>query len=163
MKTSKRFLMSLAVAVGLAVVVSGVRIVHAQRQPVPAGPSNTIYQVSVVSSFGTNFTDCFRFDTPGMGDLTIDGLGQPITYRHGQLDANSERFKAVSRSGQALSIMFFGEAVDALNQLNGEAVNEFGDTFVFTGMSNASCPTGASASPLNPYLNQSTSGTSSPR
>jgi hypothetical protein len=156
MKTSKRSLMSLAVAVGLALVVNGGGVVHAQRQALPAGPSNTTYQVTVVSSFGTTFTDCFRFDTPGMGDLTIDGLGQPITYRHGQLDANSERFKAVSRSGQALSIMFFGEAVDALNQLNGEAVNEFGDTFVFTGMSNNACPTGPS--PLNPYLNQSTSG-----
>src|SRR5215469_15552935 len=142
MKTSKRFLGSLAIAVGLAFVISGV--VHAQRQAVPAGPSNTIYQVTVVSSFGTTFTDCFRFDTPGMGDLTSDALGPAITYRHGQLDSNSERFKAVSRFGQPLSIMFFGEAV-----------NEFGDTFVFSGTSNATCPTGASS--LNPYLNQSTS------
>ena len=144
MKTSKRFLGSLAVAVGLVFVINGVGLVHAQRQAAPAGPSNTIYQVTVVSSFGTTFTDCFRFDTPGMGDLTIDGLGPAITYRHGQLDSNSERFKAVSRFGQPLSIMFFGEAV-----------NEFGDTFVFSGTSNATCPTGASS--LNPYLNQSTS------
>ncbi len=152
MKTSKQFFMSLAVAVGLA-VVSGVGVVHAQRQA--AGPSNTTYPVSVVSSFGTTFMDCFRFDTPGMGDLTIDGLGPPITYRHGQLDTNAERFKAVSRSGQPLSITFFGEAVDPLNRLNGEAVSEFGDTFVFSGTSSDACPTAASA--LNPYLNQSTS------
>jgi len=144
MKTSKRFLGSLAVAVGLVFVINGVGLVHAQRQAAPAGPSNTIYQVTVVSSFGTTFTDCFRFDTPGMGDLTSDALGPAITYRHGQLDSNSERFKAVSRFGQPLSIMFFGEAV-----------NEFGDTFVFSGTSNATCPTGASS--LNPYLNQSTS------
>ena len=155
MKTSKRFLGSLAVAVGLAFVINGAGLLHAQRQAAPAGPSNTIYQVTVVSSFGTTFTDCFRFDTPGMGDLTIDGLGPAITYRHGQLDSNSERFKAVSRFGQPLSIMFFGEAVDALNRLNGEAVSEFGDTFVFSGTSTVACPTGAS--PLNPYLNQSTS------
>jgi len=156
MKTSKRFLMSLAVAVGLAVVVTGVGVVHAQRQAAPAGPSNTTYQEMVVSSFGTSFTDCFRFDTPGMGDLTIDGLGPAITYRHGQLDTNSEKFKAVSRSGQPLSIMFFGEAVDPLSRLNGEAVSEFGDTFVFSGTSVAACPTVASS--LNPYLNPGTSG-----
>ena len=156
MKTSKRVLMSLAVAVGLAVLVIGVGVVHAQRQALPAGPSNTIYGVMIVSSFGTNFTDCFRFDNPGPGDLSIDGLGQTITYRHGQLDTNSERFKAVSRSGQALAIMFFGEAVDPLNRLNGEAVNEFGDTFVFSGTSNPTCPAGPSS--INPYLNPDSSG-----
>jgi hypothetical protein len=40
MKTSKRSLMSLAVAVGLALVVNGGGVVHAQRQALPAGPSN---------------------------------------------------------------------------------------------------------------------------
>lgn len=155
MKISKRVLMSLAVAVGLAVLVIGVGVVHAQRQPLPAGPSNTIYGVMVVSSFGTTFPDCFRFDTPGMGDLTIDGLGPAITYRHGQLDTNPQQFKAVSRFGQPLSIMFFGEAVDPLNRLNGEAVSEFGDTFVFSGTSNPTCPTGPSS--INPYLNPDSS------
>ena len=36
-----------------------------------------IYQVTVKSSFGTTFTDCFRFDTPQPGFLTIEGLGSP--------------------------------------------------------------------------------------
>ncbi len=104
-----------------------------------AGPANTTYRVSVVSSFGTTFTDCFRFDAPNSGDLSIDLLFQVITYRFGQLNTVSSRFKSVSRSGQALSIMFFGEAFDPLNQLTGEAVNEFGDTFVFSGPSDAAC------------------------
>jgi hypothetical protein len=106
---------------------------------VAAGPDNTTYRVRVVSSFGTTFTDCFRFDTPNPGDLTIDGLFQVVTYRHGQLDTVEERFKAVSRSFQPLAIMFFGEVVDPLDLLTGEAVNEFGDTFVFTGPSDAAC------------------------
>ena len=62
-----------------------------------------------------------------------------ITYRYGQLDTVQSRFKAVSRTGQALSIMFFGEAFDPLRRLIGEAANEFGDTFVFSGPSDADC------------------------
>jgi len=66
----------------------------------------------------------------------------PVTYRHGQLDTLEERFKAVSRSFQPLAIMFFGEAFDPLDLMVGEAVNEFGDTFVFTGPSDAACVPG---------------------
>ena len=107
-------------------------------------PAGETFKVTVKSSFGTSFTDCFRFDVPGAGDLTIDGLGQVITYRFGQLDSPeaSARFKAVSRFQQPLSIMFFGEEIEALEQLTGEAVNEFGDTFVFSGPE-----TGSSTSP----------------
>jgi hypothetical protein len=102
------------------------------------------FLVRVTSSFSTTFEDCFRFDFPGAGDLTIDGLFQVITYRHGQLDypEASTRFKAVSRTGQPLAIMFFGEHYEGLEELTGEAVNEFGDTFVFSGPE-----TGPSTSP----------------
>src|SRR5215471_20288547 len=69
------------------------------------------FRVTVKSSFGTTFTDCYRFDVPVAGDLRIDELLQTITYRHGQLNTVDTRFKAVSLSGQLLSIMFFGEEV----------------------------------------------------
>jgi hypothetical protein len=100
------------------------------------------FRVTVKSSFGTTFTDCYRFDSPGAGDLTIDELFQVLTYRHGQLNTVDTRFKAVSRSAEPLAIMFFGEEIEALEQLTGEAVNEFGDTFVFSGPE-----TGPSTSP----------------
>jgi hypothetical protein len=100
------------------------------------------FRVTVKSSVGTTFTDCYRFDVPVAGSLTIDLLFQVITYRHGQLDTVDTRFKSVSRSGQPLSIMFYGEEIEALEQLTGEAVNEFGDTFVFSGQE-----TGPSTSP----------------
>jgi hypothetical protein len=100
------------------------------------------FRVTVKSSFGTTFTDCYRFDVPVTGSLTIDQLFQVITYRHGQLDMVDTRFKSVSLSGQPLSIMFYGEEIEALEQLTGEAVNEFGDTFVFSGPE-----TGPSTSP----------------
>jgi hypothetical protein len=101
------------------------------------------FRVTVKSSFGTTFTDCFRFDVPAAGDLTIDGLlGQVSTYRHGQLDTVDTQFKAVSRAGALLSIMHYGEEIEALEQLTGQSVNGFGDTFVFSGPE-----TGPSTSP----------------
>jgi hypothetical protein len=119
-------------------------------------PDNTTFQVTVKSSFGTTFTDCFRFDFSGPRNR-IDGLGQTITYAHGQLDSVAQRFKAVSRFGQLLSIMFFGEILDLLEQLTGEAVNEFGDTFVFSGSVSTACP--ATVRAVNPYLNPSRQNT----
>src|SRR5262250_1658285 len=97
------------------------------------------FKVTVKSSFGTTFTDCFRFDNPEPGQLTVDLLFQTITYRHGQLDKVKTSFKAVSLFAQSLSIMYYGEEVDALEQLNGEAVSEFGDTFVFSGHIERTC------------------------
>jgi hypothetical protein len=109
-----------------------------------ADPTGMTFRVTVKSSFGTTFTDCYRFDVPVAGSLTIDLLSQVLTYRHGQLDEADarSRFKAVSRFGQPLSIMFYGEEIEALEQLTGEAVSEFGDTFVFSGPE-----TGPSTSP----------------
>jgi hypothetical protein len=120
-----------AFAVGLALISSA----YAQV-------TGKTFRVMVKSSFGTTFTDCFRFDFPNPGDLTIDLLFQTITYRHGQLDTVDTSFKAVSRSGQPLSIMVYGEEIEALEQLTGEGVNEFGNTFVFSGPE-----TGPSTSP----------------
>lgn len=111
------------------------------------------FNVTVKSSFGTTFTSCFSFDVPGTGQLSIGGLSQPVTYRHGQLDEVNTRFKAVSRFGQPLSIMFYGEEVEALEQLNGEAVNEFGATFVFSGPEAASCPA-APAGAASPWAGE---------
>jgi len=107
-----------------------------------ANPTGRTFRVTVKSSFGTTFTDCYRFDLDG--NLTIDLLFQTLTYRHGQLDDPDAftRFKAVSRFLQPLSIMFFGEEIQALEVLTGEAVNEIGDTFVFSGSE-----TGPSTSP----------------
>ena len=114
-----------------------------------ADVTGNTYHVTVVSSFGTTFTDCFRFDNPGPGLLTIDGLQTFITYRHGQLDAIGPSFKAVSRFG-LFSIMFHGEELSGLTQLNGQAVNEFGDTFVFSGPLAPSCP--MTAATTSPYV-----------
>jgi hypothetical protein len=129
-----------AMLTGLTIValVAGLALISSAYAQV----TGKTFRVTVKSSFGTTFTDCFRFNVPSAGDLTVDELFQVITYRHGQLDTVDTRFKAVSRSGQPLAIMFFGEEIEALEQLTGEAVNEFGDTFVFSGPE-----TGPSTSP----------------
>jgi len=112
--------------------------------------STPFYRVTVKSSFGTTFTDYFRFNVPQPGLLTIDGLGPAIRYRLGQLDPLPPliptAFKAVSLFGQPLSIMFFGDEIEGLEVLNGEAVNEFGDSFVFSGPEVPTCTSGPVAS-----------------
>jgi hypothetical protein len=49
--------------------------------------------------------------------------------------------------------MFSGDEIIALQQLNGEALSEFGDTFVFSGLQTATCVPGVvtSAATGNPY------------
>ena len=111
-----------------------------------------IFRVTVKSSFATTFMDCFRFNVPNPGDLSIDGLGQTITFRHGQLNTVRTSFKAVARSGQRQSIMFYGEEVEGLERLSGEAVDDAGDTFVFSGLETATCVApAASSTETTPY------------
>jgi len=100
------------------------------------------FRVTVKTSAGATFTECFRFDRPNPGDLTLDQLPpgfRVVTYRHGQLDTVDTRFKAVSRTGAPFAIMFYGEEIEALEQLTGEAVNEFGDSLVFSGIEVTAC------------------------
>jgi hypothetical protein len=120
-----------AFAVGLALISSA----YAQV-------TGRTFRVTVKTNFGTTFTDCYRFDFPNPGDLTIDQTGQVLTYRHGQLDTVDTRFKAVSLADQPSSFMFFGEELEALEQLTGEGVTGLGNTSVFSGPE-----TGPSTSP----------------
>ena len=100
------------------------------------------FRVTVTSTLGTPVTDCFRFDVPNTGDLTIDQLGQVLTYRHGHRDTVTTHFQAVSRTRQPMAIMFVGDTSGVPAQLTGEGVNEFGVTFTFSGPD-----TGPSTSP----------------
>ncbi len=97
------------------------------------------FEVQVQSSFGTVFTDCFQFDRTNT--LNILGFPTPLTYTFGDLDTDRSRFKAVTRSDPAppFQIMFFGRSLN-FGRIKGEALNEFGDTFIFSGVRNDSCP-----------------------
>jgi hypothetical protein len=134
----------------LSLVVFSLGLARASNTSEPPDVTGNTYHVTVVSSFGTTFTDCFHFDVPAAGMLSIDGLGFPIPYKHGQLDAIGTQFKAVSPSASGFGIEFHGAETTALSLLNGEAVSEFGDTFVLSGPLTSPC-TPSSAGAASPY------------
>jgi hypothetical protein len=112
--------------------------------PVAAAAQTPTYEIHAESSFGTTFTDCLGFDFPG-GTLNIDGLGSPLTLSFGDLDTDRSRFKAVTRITEPstfFEIMFFGKLLN-FGRIKGEALNEFHDTFIFSGVRNDSCPKAA--------------------
>jgi hypothetical protein len=108
------------------------------------------YEADVQSSFGTTFTDCFRFNDPDPKDLFIDGFGVPLLFRFGDLNQDKARFQAitVTDSGAPFAIMFYGK-FGTFGRFNGQAVNEFGDTFVFSGQRNDLCPASTRAKGAN--------------
>jgi len=109
--------------------------------PVEAGHFTRIYQVTMTPSIGLPFTDCMRFNVPAAGDLTIDLLFVPVIYRHGGLNTQLLKFKAVT-TGDGFEIMFFGTFGQ---DLTGEAVSDGGATFTFTGVLNPACSVLAAA------------------
>jgi len=117
---------------------------------------NSIFAVTVKSSLGHTFKDCYRFDTPSSGDLSIDELGQTLTYVHGKMDGlagtGQRRFKAVTR-GDDSEVSFFGKLMNPGNRIHGEAVGENGASFVFTGKRKGSCtiPESRKGSETSPY------------
>lgn len=98
---------------------------------------NASFEVKMKSSFGTIFMECLHFDDPGSGDLTIDGLGQTLTYAHGKQDSvhgtGQIRFKSVTRGKDDFEISFFGKIMKPGNRIFGEAVAEDGNSYNFTG------------------------------
>lgn len=131
-------------AARIIVVVLG--YVLATVEPAHADHVAATYKVFVRVSDGTTFTDCLHFDDPAIGRLTVDGLGT-LTYRHGGLDSAHNRFKAVTR-GPGFETMLFGTFRSNLRQLQGEALDELGATYVFTGRRNASCSFSSTSVPL---------------
>jgi hypothetical protein len=94
------------------------------------------YEVVVQSSAGATFTDCFRFDRQQSTVLTIDGLGS-ILYTLGGLGNRPNRFKGVGAAGNA-AISFFGSK-RKFRRISGEAVNNGGVAFVFSGRRREGC------------------------
>jgi hypothetical protein len=125
-------------AVVLTTVLTGGLVLLSIVPEVIAGHVHRTYRVEVVSSFGTTFTDCFRFDTPRSGDLSLDLLPYILIYRHGRLAKVRSRFNAVTRD-HVFEIMFFGQFINPLKHMTGEGVSEEGATFVFSGQRDDAC------------------------
>lgn len=105
--------------------------------------ANKVYFCNVVSDFGGGFTDCFRFTSPGnislRFDLTIDGLGDTLACSCDATGSStnasfnaSNNFQCTTTSAPAggLGIMFHGKTKGSKLK-KGNAVSEFGDSFVF--------------------------------
>src|SRR3990170_1329596 len=99
------------------------------------------YEVTVTTSFGTNFVDCFRFDTSG--NLVVDLLGQTLTFDRINLGSALFGWQATSRSNDPLAIAFSGRANGSLR---GDGISEFGETFHLQGTIDASCVAGLALS-----------------
>lgn len=141
-------LKSLALTVLLAIVAFPVA---SSAQETDVGVRAT-FEVTVQSNFGTVFTDCFRFDEPGNFRLTVDGFGTPLLYRFGDLNKDRTDFISITRSASnaPFQITFFGNFGN-VGRIRGQALNEFGNTFVFSGVRNESCPAALTGAGRNPY------------
>jgi hypothetical protein len=93
------------------------------------------YEVAVRDFLGNSFSDCFRFDE--FGGLTVDGLGQTLTWRQKRLDFSPTGWQATSRAGAPLPISFSGAL--AGSRLRADGIDESGDTYVIVGQENPAC------------------------
>ena len=105
--------------------------------PAQADHVRRTYEVVAQSSTGTTFTDCLRFDRPQSTLLTIDRFGS-ILYTHGGLGNRLNRFKGVGTAGNA-AVSFFGSFKRKFRRISGEAVNNRGVAFVFSGRRREGC------------------------
>jgi hypothetical protein len=129
---------------------------------------NNVYRCQVKSDFGTAFEDCFRFTSPGLQsqdfDLFIDLLGEILGCEckaEGSLENpqfnESREFHCVNALFSAfLNIAFEGEVAEHGETLkNGQAVNEFGDSFVFRCVQDPECSVyGLGERTGNPYVGE---------
>src|SRR5215510_7012888 len=115
----------------LLVGVTIVTLLGSASKAIAFHPSGHIYKVLVKSSFGTAFSDCYRYNADGT--LIIDGLGIPGVYDHDNLGANNRKTQGINADES------FGLATHAQHGLvahptvNGDAISTFGDTFIFEG------------------------------
>jgi hypothetical protein len=125
---------------------------------------NNVYRCQVKSDFDTPFEDCFRFTSPGVQsdkfDLFVDGLGivQGCSCKAGgsfntpDFGASKE-FQCVTTGIDDFGIAFNGRA-DGTQLKKGQAVNEFGDSFLFQCKLDPTCSIGGGAAVRgagNPY------------
>lgn len=107
-----------------------------------ANPAGATYQVTVATSFGSKFTDCFSFDSAGT--LTVAGYG-PLSYTLEARGRSQSKFQALSSLATASSVGFtiqfnglaLGNTTEGYLKVSGS--DEAGDTYQVRGAPNASC------------------------
>ena len=144
-------------------IAAGVRLAQAEDCQEVLG--NNVYRCHVKSDFGTEFSDCFRFFSPGFlsgkFDLFVDGLGEDQgcscktsgSFNTPDFDGSKEFQCVTSGFSGGLGIQFDGKA-DGTRLKKGQVVNEFGNSFIFECKLDPNCPFGQGAQVQgaeNPY------------
>ena len=115
---------------------------------------NNLYLCDIKTDFATEFTDCFQFTSPGVVSLDFDlyiyGLGETLACdckASGKFKApvfsSTPFFHCVNENIgdiNSLNVSFEGKAADGGDVIKkGQAVNEYGDSFVFICILDPTC------------------------
>ncbi len=108
------------------------------------------YQVTVKTSFGTKFSDCFSFD--GASTLTVAGYGT-LTYVPKLFGRSSTTFGSVAQLATAQSVGFalqfngtaLGGGTQGYAHLTGN--DELGDSYIVNGSAVSSCSSSSKTAP----------------
>lgn len=109
-------------------------------------PDGHQYKVTVFSSFGSQFNDCFTFDRSG--NLQVAGYG-PLIYRHGQLNGQIKSWDAIPVSPvYGFTLSFHGSVGGAAGQtIVANGISSEGSTFILQGVLNSSCAASVARQP----------------
>jgi|SRR5262245_8907110 len=130
---------------------SGLPLAHAENcQDVL---DNNVYSCQVKADFGNEFSDCFRFFSPGTQsdkfDLFVEGLGQvqgcscKASGSFGTPDFNaSKEFECVTSGSGGYGIQFSGKA-DGTRLKKGQVSDEFGNSYIFECKLDPNCSLGS--------------------
>lgn len=99
------------------------------------------YKVDIKSTSGNAATVCFKFNNTNTLDIT--GLGPVITFGARVTNDNNNKWQAVTMAGKINpSVAFSGNergAFGAGSTIDGDAINEKGNTYTFTGSRDDNC------------------------
>jgi hypothetical protein len=114
---------------------------HAAAADPPITPTDRVYEISVVSADGTKFTDCATF-RENHDLVLLAGRGLAMDWMTETSDPSSRNFHAVADgrvpSSNPIGLAIHGRFV-ANEQIRGDAINDLGLTFTFTGRLKGSC------------------------
>ena len=150
----RKLSLSLITIAGVALLVFVLAAPAMAADSAPKMVKGKTYSVNVLTSFGTTFTDCFRFsDTT----LFIDGCGDSGPVGEVPLSSLSglTGWRASVPCG-GLSLVWVGTSVDGAplpqgaDMIGSIAVGmSEGTSFTINGIGNASCPSSAASNGVN--------------
>lgn len=150
----RKLSLSLLTIAGASILVFALAAPAVAADSVPKIVRGKTYSVNVITSFGTTFTDCFRFSAT---TLFIDGCGDSGPVGEVALSALSglTGFRASVPCG-GLNLVWIGTSVDGAPLPQGADVVAAtavglsqGTSFSINGIGNASCPSSAASNGVN--------------